>query len=29
MTRLKDHFNLDDQDLNLDLGPLDPLLPGD
>jgi hypothetical protein len=26
MTRLKDHFGLDDQDLNLDLGPLGPLL---
>lgn len=29
MTRLKDHFDLDDHDLNLDLGPLGPLLPGD
>lgn len=29
MTRLKDHFGLDDHDLNLDLGPLGPLLPGD
>jgi Gas vesicle protein K len=27
MTRLKDHFGLDDNDLNLDLGPLGPLLP--
>lgn len=27
MTRLKDHFALDDHDLNLDLGPLGPLLP--
>ncbi|GAA3956451.1 hypothetical protein GCM10023085_43760 [Actinomadura viridis] len=27
MTRLKDHFELDDHDLNLDLGPLGPLLP--
>ncbi|RKS73540.1 gas vesicle protein GvpK [Actinomadura pelletieri DSM 43383] len=27
MTRLKDHFGLDDHDLNLDLGPLGPLLP--
>ncbi|GAA2305470.1 hypothetical protein GCM10010402_75990 [Actinomadura luteofluorescens] len=27
MTRLKDHFDLDDHDLNLDLGPLGPLLP--
>ncbi|MFC6884487.1 gas vesicle protein K [Actinomadura yumaensis] len=27
MTRLKDHFDLDDSDLNLDLGPLGPLLP--
>ncbi|MFI0369681.1 gas vesicle protein K [Actinomadura sp. 1N219] len=29
MTRLKDHFGLDDHDLNLDLGPLGPLLPED
>jgi hypothetical protein len=29
MTRLKDHFELDDHDLNLDLGPLGPLLPED
>ncbi|MEU8801907.1 gas vesicle protein K [Spirillospora sp. NPDC048819] len=29
MTRLKDHFGLDDHDLNLDLGPLGPLLPHD
>ncbi|WP_301175848.1 gas vesicle protein K [Actinomadura geliboluensis] len=29
MTRLKDHFGLDDHDLNLDLGPLGPLLPDD
>lgn len=29
MTRLKDHFDLDDHDLNLDLGPLGPLLPED
>jgi hypothetical protein len=27
MTRLKDHFDLDDADLNLDLGPLGTLLP--
>lgn len=27
MTRLKDHFGLEDNDLNLDLGPLGPLLP--
>lgn len=27
MTRLKDHFGLEDTDLNLDLGPLGPLLP--
>jgi Gas vesicle protein K len=27
MTRLKDHFDLEDGDLNLDLGPLGPLLP--
>ncbi|MFC4053644.1 gas vesicle protein K [Actinomadura syzygii] len=27
MTRLKDHFDLDDHDLNLDLGPLGTLLP--
>ncbi|GAA4516212.1 hypothetical protein GCM10023191_086890 [Actinoallomurus oryzae] len=27
MGRLKDHFDLDDHDLNLDLGPLGPLLP--
>ncbi|GAA4226610.1 hypothetical protein GCM10022254_12130 [Actinomadura meridiana] len=27
MTRLKDHFDLADDDLNLDLGPLGPLLP--
>jgi hypothetical protein len=27
MTRLKDHFKLEDHDLNLDLGPLGPLLP--
>jgi hypothetical protein len=27
MTKLKDHFDLDDHDLNLDLGPLGPLLP--
>lgn len=27
MTRLKDHFGLDENDLNLDLGPLGPLLP--
>ncbi|QXJ26255.1 gas vesicle protein K [Actinomadura graeca] len=27
MVKLKDHFELDDQDLNLDLGPLGPLLP--
>ncbi|MER7548293.1 gas vesicle protein K [Spirillospora sp. NPDC127506] len=27
MTRLKDHFGLDDHDLNLDLGPLGPLGP--
>ena len=27
MTRLKDHFDLDDSDLNLDLGPLGTLLP--
>lgn len=27
MTRLKDHFGLTDRDLNLDLGPLGPLLP--
>ncbi|WP_395107159.1 gas vesicle protein K [Actinomadura sp. SCN-SB] len=26
MTRLKDHFDLTDDDLNLDLGPLGPLL---
>lgn len=29
MGRLKDHFGLDDHDLNLDLGPLGPLLPED
>jgi hypothetical protein len=29
MARLKDHFGLDDHDLNLDLGPLGPLLPED
>ncbi|WP_243725349.1 gas vesicle protein K [Actinomadura rubrisoli] len=29
MTKLKDHFDLDDHDLNLDLGPLGPLLPED
>ncbi|MFC5747573.1 gas vesicle protein K [Actinomadura rugatobispora] len=29
MTKLKDHFDLDDHDLNLDLGPLGPLLPDD
>ncbi|GAA1523642.1 hypothetical protein GCM10009678_01020 [Actinomadura kijaniata] len=29
MERLKDHFDLDDSDLNLDLGPLGPLLPED
>ncbi|WP_279492163.1 gas vesicle protein GvpK [Actinomadura sp. KC216] len=29
MTRLKDHFGLDEHDLNLDLGPLGPLLPQD
>ncbi|MBT2209303.1 gas vesicle protein K [Actinomadura sp. NEAU-AAG7] len=29
MTTLKDHFGLDDHDLNLDLGPLGPLLPPD
>lgn len=27
MTRLKTHFELDNHDLNLDLGPLGPLLP--
>lgn len=27
MERLKDHFELEDHDLNLDLGPLGPLLP--
>ncbi|MQY08755.1 gas vesicle protein K [Actinomadura macrotermitis] len=27
MTHLKDHFDLSDEDLNLDLGPLGPLLP--
>lgn len=27
MTRLKDHFGLEDGDLNLDLGPLGTLLP--
>ncbi|MGI5169576.1 gas vesicle protein K [Spirillospora sp. CA-253888] len=27
MERLKDHFDLEDKDLNLDLGPLGPLLP--
>ncbi|WP_242613978.1 gas vesicle protein K [Actinomadura roseirufa] len=27
MTKLKDHFGLDDHDLNLDLGPLGTLLP--
>lgn len=27
MTRLKEHFELQDKDLNLDLGPLGPLLP--
>ncbi|GAA2592724.1 hypothetical protein GCM10010411_27250 [Actinomadura fulvescens] len=27
MQKLKDHFGLDDHDLNLDLGPLGPLLP--
>ncbi|MFI0446051.1 gas vesicle protein K [Actinomadura sp. 6N118] len=27
MERLKDHFDLEDHDLNLDLGPLGPLLP--
>ncbi|WP_225993183.1 gas vesicle protein K [Actinomadura rudentiformis] len=27
MERLKDHFQLEDHDLNLDLGPLGPLLP--
>jgi hypothetical protein len=27
MTKLKDHFGLDASDLNLDLGPLGPLLP--
>ena len=27
MTRLKDHFDLTDDDLNLDLGPLGTLLP--
>ncbi|MFD0690143.1 gas vesicle protein K [Actinomadura fibrosa] len=27
MTKLKNHFDLDDGDLNLDLGPLGPLLP--
>ncbi|MBX6769764.1 MAG: gas vesicle protein K [Actinomadura rubrobrunea] len=29
MERLKDHFDLEDHDLNLDLGPLGPLLPDD
>ena len=29
MDQLKEHFGLDDQDLNLDLGPLGPLLPRD
>ncbi|URN04117.1 gas vesicle protein K [Actinomadura madurae] len=29
MGRLKDHFGLDEHDLNLDLGPLGPLLPED
>ncbi|GLW67358.1 hypothetical protein Arub01_56010 [Actinomadura rubrobrunea] len=29
MERLKDHFDLEDKDLNLDLGPLGPLLPDD
>jgi hypothetical protein len=29
MAKLKDHFDLDDHDLNLDLGPLGPLLPED
>jgi Gas vesicle protein K len=27
MTRLKAHFGIEDSDLNLDLGPLGPLLP--
>ena len=29
MTELRDHFGLDPEDLNLDLGPLGPLLPYD
>lgn len=29
MTELRDHFGLDPEDLNLDLGPLGPLLPCD
>ncbi|GAA4144142.1 hypothetical protein GCM10022416_34590 [Actinomadura keratinilytica] len=29
MDKLKDHFDLHDGDLNLDLGPLGPLLPED
>ncbi|MEU6040387.1 gas vesicle protein K [Actinomadura sp. NPDC047616] len=29
MEKLKDHFDLEDGDLNLDLGPLGPLLPED
>jgi hypothetical protein len=28
MTRLRQHFGLEPEDLNLDLGPLGPLLPG-
>jgi hypothetical protein len=29
MAELRDHFGLDPEDLNLDLGPLGPLLPYD
>ena len=29
MSDLRDHFGLDPEDLNLDLGPLGPLLPND
>jgi hypothetical protein len=29
MSELRDHFGLDPEDLNLDLGPLGPLLPDD
>jgi hypothetical protein len=29
MARLREHFGLTEEDLNLDLGPLGPLLPRD